>query len=1208
MKAVTKNIFREIAKTKNRFLSLFTICAIGVGFFSGVRATGSDMKISADNFYDEHDLFDIRVMSTFGLTEGDISAISEVEGVTLAVGSKYVDLTLSNNGHDYNTRIYSYKEENPLNDIDLLSGNFPKAENECIINSNKLIEGLKIGDKVTLSDPTDREEFPLNLSEFTIVGTFDTPMYISATQRGSTTIGDGSLDMFLYITESNFTQEVYTEVYIQSEQLKNERSYSDKYEQIRENITNSLEDLGVPRSEIRYDEVLSEALHDIEEGEKELEKAKTEGQQELDDAKKELDEAAVKISDGEKELLEAKTELEDGEAKLAEGFSTLADAKAEIDSGWAEIYKNQADIDEAEKTLADSRKQLSEAKKQLDEGRKTLDESKKQLDEGQAELNSNKKTVEDGKIQLEQGRQQLTAAQTEYQSGLEVYNKNKAEYDNAATQYEQGAAQLAAAEALLGSENPQIIQQKAVLEQTKKLLDESKIQLDGAFSQLEAARLQIEENSQLLTQKEQELTTAEQQITEAQKQLDEGFKQYESGLEDYNNGLSDYLAGVRQYNEGYNEFSEGLVQLNDARNKLISAEKDYEKGLNELNQKQQEFLDGKADYEQGVKDLEDAKKKYSEGMTEYLDGVETFNREIAEAEEKIADGKQQIADAGEAKWYIFNRDDNPGYSEYKSNSERIDKIAVIFPIFFLLVAALVCLTTMSRMVEEQRMQIGTLKSLGYSDGIILRNYIIYAVAAAATGSIIGAFIGMYLFPFVIMFAYGIMYNIKDYYFELSPVNILLSAGSMVAAIALTVYLCVRKALKEAPAELMRPKAPKSGKRVLLERIGFIWNRLSFFGKVSGRNLFRYKRRMFMTVVGIAGCTALSLTGFGLKDSIGDIVDIQYNSLYLYSGFIAVEDNLTENELQTVYDELMDYNSETEYTRAFIKQYTLSSDSGNVQCYVTAIEDTDIFENMVDLHERKSGDKITFANAGEGVIVTEKLTKLLGVSKGDEISLKISENNIKPVTIGAITEHYTSHYMYISGEKYSELFGEQPKYNVIYFENGISEDKEIQAKFSERMLKTDGVLSVSLKAGSSESFNNMMKIMDLVVIVLIVSAGALAFVVLYNLTNVNITERIREIATLKVLGFYDNEVSRYVFRENILLSVMGAGVGLLLGTALCQFVIQTAEIDEVMFGRNIHPLSFILAFAVTVLFSLIVNRIMRREVKKISMVESLKSVE
>lgn len=1201
MRSVTKNIFREIKRTKNRFFSIFTICAIGVGFFSGVRATGSDMKMTADNYYDDHRLFDLRVMSTFGLTDGDLHALEQTEGISAVQGSKYSDLVFINDSKDYNTRVYSWNPDDKLNRIDLLEGRFPQADNECILNVRKMNGQLSVGDRLTLISPSEDDEFPLENSEFTVVGLFDTPMYISSTQRGSTTIGDGSLDAFLYIPESNFTQEVYTEIYVQSDGLKELASYSDEYDALRDSISDRLETLGIDRSEIRYEEVIGEAEQKIADGEKDLEKGKTEGQQKLDDAKAELDDAAKQISDGEKELSEAADKIADGEKQIAEAKQTLADAKTEIDEGKAELAENEQKLNDAKQQLDESRQQLDGARNQLDEAKKTLDDSKKQLDDGQAEIVGRRSELEAGKAQLEAGKQQLESGRAEYESGKAQYDENLAKYEDGLEQYRQAAAQLDQA-AMLGEDDPTIKMQRGLLENTKTQLDEAKIQLDAAKAQLDEAESQLTQSEQTIAATEQQIADGEAQLNAAQEQIDSGIQQYNDGLAQYNENYAKFQDGVEQYNAGYREYSDGLIQFNNGKNKLADAERQYNDGVAELAEKEQEFLDGKADYVSGVKELEDAKQKYRDGLKEYQDGVDEFNTEIADAEKKIEDGRKQIADAGEAKWYVFTRDDNPGYSEYASNAERIDRIAAIFPVFFLLVAALVCLTTMSRMVEEQRMQIGTLKSLGYSNSVIMRQYMVYAVLAAASGSVLGAFIGMFFFPFVIMFAYGMMYIITNFYYELNPFNIVISAGSMVAAIALTVFFSARNALAGTPAELMRPKAPKAGKRVLLERIGFIWNKLSFFGKVSGRNLFRYKRRMFMTVIGIAGCTALSLTGFGLKDSISDIVNLQYNSINNYSGFIAYE---SQDDVQGIYDALLDYSPDTEYTRALIKQYTVSSDGGTVQCYVTAVEDTDKFEDMIDFRDRKSGEKLGFDS---GIIFTEKMTKLLGVKSGDTVTLRISDGNTREVTIGAVTEHYTSHYMYIPEEKYAELFGEVPDYNIVYFRNGMSAEQSVQDDFTTRMLAVNGVLTVTVNSGASSQFADMMKIMDLVVVVLILSAGALAFVVLYNLTNVNITERIREIATLKVLGFYDKEVSSYVFRENNILSVMGGILGLGIGVALCQFIIQTAEIDEVMFGRNIHPLSFLWAFLITVAFSLIVNLIMRKELIKISMVESLKSVE
>ncbi len=1204
MKAVNKNTLREVKKTKSKFMSIFTICAIGVGFFSGVRATGNDMIISADNYYDSHELFDLRVVSTFGLTDNDAEAVRKEENVDHVYTSKYTDLGMYIDGNEYLTRVYSWNN-NEVNIIDLLDGRFPEKDNECILNINKLRSELNIGETVKLEDLTGAEEFPLKYKEYTIAGFYETPMYISMTQRGSTTIGDGAIDAFMYVTEDNFTQDVYTELYVKSDQLKEMSSYSGDYEKIRDEISDKLEELGIKQSEIRYDEVVGSALREIEDGEEELAKAKEDGRKELDDARDTLIDAKRQISDGEKELADAKATIEDGKIQIADAEKQLADAKKEISDGRLELIENKQKLDDAEKTLSESKRQIDEGRQQLSQAKSQLDASKKQLDDAQKEIDANKEAIEAGKQQLSEAKNTLAEKKAEYEAGYEQYQYGLEQYNQGYDQLVQGEEQLAAAELIYGSDAPEIIQQKEQLEQVRAQLEQTKTVLDETAVQLEQAKALLDAGEKEIADNEQILADGEQQIEAAQQQLDEGLKQYNEGFAEYEKNYVEFTEGQAQYLEGYSEYVSGLEQYNDGLNKIQEAERQYNEGIAELADKKQELEDGEREYEEGLADLEQAKLDYEQGLKDYEDGEKEFEKEIADAERELEEAREKIADAGNAKWYVFTRDDNVGYSEYESNSHRIDKIAMIFPIFFLLVAALVCLTTMSRMVEEQRTQIGTLKALGYTNAAVMKHYMLYAISAAAVGSVLGAIVGMYIFPWVIIFAYSMMYNIRNIYFQLSMGNMLLSAGSMVAAIAVTVFFSCKKVLSENPAELMRPKAPKSGKRVLLERISFIWNKMSFFAKVSARNLFRYKRRMFMTIIGIAGCTALSLTGFGLKDSISDVVNLQYNEIYNYSGYLAYDNEIASGEVQEIINSLMDYNSGTEYTKAVIKQYSLQNGSDSAQCYVTAVEDSEIFGEMVDLHDRKTKEKVSL---NDGAVITEKLAKLLKVKTGDAIQINISDGVSKTVKIGGITEHYASHYLYLTEEQYKEVFNYSPEYNIIYFTNGITDNEEQRDEFSEKMMGTEGVLSVMLNSGIAENFKETVKILDLVIFVLIVSAGALAFVVLYNLTNVNITERIREIATLKVLGFYDREVSNYVFRENILLSVMGAVVGLLLGTALCLFVIETAELDEIMFGRYIHPLSYIYSFIITVIFSLIVNFIMTGILKKISMVESLKSIE
>lgn len=1190
MRAASKNTLREILKTKSRFLSILLICAIGVGFFSGVRAANGDMKVSADDYYDKNNLFDLRVLSTFGLTEDDVEAIADVNGVDGVYTSKFTDLELHFGENDYLTRVYS-ELPNGINDIEIYEGTAPRSDDECIISMSDIGNGVKIGDTITLEDLSSADEFPLKYKEYKVVGKYITPMYISITQRGSTNIGDGKIDAFLTVPEENFTQDVYTEIYVTSDKLKEAQSYSEEYENLREKISDRLTELGIERSEIRYGEVIDTAKEEIEKGERELADAKASGQKKLDDAKAELDEGKQKIDDAEKQLEEGKKQLDEGEKKLE-------DAKQQLDDGKAELLENKPALDEAKAKLDSAKAELDYGEAQLELGKQQLDESKKQLDDGQSELDSKKAELTAGKLQIETAKSTLETGRTSYETGMRQYESGIASYNSSMEELKQEEDELWRLVENQQISNIEYMLRKTVIDGKRTTLEMNKRTLDSTLQTLEAMKTRLDEGEKEIAENEKMIAEGEPQLEAAQTQLDKGRKQYEAGLKEYTENASKISDGRAEYQKGLEEYNNGLQEYNDGAAKILEGQIEYDNGVETLEEK-------KAEYEKGVEELEDAKKKYEDGLREYNDGVYKFNRETADAEKKLADARERISNAGMAEWYVFTRDDNAGYSEYNENSDRIGRIAVVFPVFFLLVAGLVCLTTMSRMVEEQRTQIGTLKALGYSNGSVMKHYMTYAAVASLAGSVIGAVGGCFLFPSVIIYAYSMMYNITDIHYQFTFSNLALSIGSMLAAIAFTVFFSCKKALKETPASLMRPKAPKAGKRIFLEKISFLWNKMGFFAKVSARNLFRYKRRMIMTIVGISGCTALSLTGFGLKDSITDIAALQFMELNLYSGNVIYDEESKLSEIESIYDSLLDYEPDTVYTRASSKQYDLEHNGKSVQVYLMAVEDTDKFKELMLLRERVSKEELSLDN---GAVITEKAAKLLGASVGDEITVNVGDGITRKIEITGITEHYTWHFLYMSEELYNDTFGTLPKYNTIYFNNGISKDEEVQDEFMELMLKNDNVLTVLMNASSMSSINDTLSIMNLVTVVLIASAAALAFVVLYNLTNVNITERIREIATLKVLGFYDGEVASYVFRENIILSMIGGAVGLGLGYALCMFVINTAELDEMMFGRSIHPLSFIIAFLVTALFSLAVNLIMTRQLKKISMVESLKSVE
>jgi len=1480
--ALHKSAFREIRSTMSRFLSIFGIVAIGVGFFAGVKAAAPDMRKTLDTYYNEKHLMDLRLVSTYGFDENDINALKEIPGASV-YPSYYVDVIAECTGRTpAAARIYSISDTlvNEINVLEITEGRMPENEHECLVSPGKLNGGPSVGQTVTITDNSGNlPEDMLNVFEYEIVGKVMSPMYIDKTSRGSTSVGNGSIESAYYVPEENFTVKYNTEVYLRFPALDEYNCYEYDYkERIRE-ITDALEPIADVRSEERFVDIkqeadeelkkaesklsdaekeadekiadgerelddarkkLSDAKQEIDDGEREigeneqkladgkeeLEKAKSdiadgekeiaENERKLQDGKDELAKAKKEIEDGEKEIAEndeklkdaekqlddAKKELDDGERQIAENEKKLADGKAELEKGKKELEDNEKLIAENEKKLADGKKDLENGKKELEKGEKEiadnekklkdgkyeldkakrqieegekklkdsekllkeskqkLDDAKAQIDYGQSQIRANEKKLEDGKKQLETAKKQIEDGEKEIAANEQLLADSKKQLDDAQRQIqageaaipylnglvEKGEAALDRLEELLeeeedsSSENinylkEKIAEAKQQIAGYKERLAEEQAKLDDGKAQYEEGLAQYNAGVALLEAGKEELSKAkadyekgvkdiengEKQLADAKKQLEDGKAEYEAGLmqyivgeNEYNNGKTElslaklqYEAGLKEYNEGaaqldkakeqledgWDEYNDGLKeiedgekqlaegkeqledgwdkyndglkeiedgekQLKDAKDKYEDGKAEYEKGLSEyldgkkqLDDAKEQLNDGKAEYEKGMnelfdgerqitdakisladgkaeyanglidvydgeKQLNDAKEQLAEGKAEYEEGLQKLadgEKELedgkAEAREKIDDAKQKLADAKEEaenldkpKWFIFSRTDNPGYSEYGENSERINNISSVFPVFFIIVAILVCLTTMSRMIEEQRVQIGTLKALGYSDGDIMFKYMFYAVSATVTGSIAGCLVGMFLFPYAIITAYGMLYDIPRPIIELDPVTGLLSTLIFAGAISATVIYTAHSSLKEEAAQLMRPKTPKTGKRILLEHIPIIWNRFNFSAKVTARNLFRYKQKMLMTVIGISGCTALLVTGFALHDSINDVVSKQYVDILHYDGSVIYDADKHPESADAAEKILSGYGDNL---RVYQKMLTASANGKNVDICIVVPTDPELFTQFNLLRDRRSGKEYTLADGD--IYIDEKSALLLGnVGPGDSIEILLSDTEKRKVKLTAHFENYPGHYVFMTEKTYRNIFEKEPKYNSIFFRHNIETEQEND--LARRLLNIDGILNVKFNSGTEESFASILRPLNYVIAVIIASAGLLAFVVMYNLTNINITERIREIATLKVLGFYDGEVDSYIFRENILLSLLGTGVGLILGIFLANFVIVTAEVDLVMFGREIYPMSFILAAAVTMLFSLLVTVAMHSRLKKVNMIEALKSVE
>ena len=1061
------DFIREVRHTYSRFLSILLLSALAVAFLVGLRATAPDMEYTADNYYDSHHLMDGYVMSTMGLTQEDLQALAQADGVDQVEGAWSVDATAV----DSIVSMRSMPEE--LNLLNVVEGRLPQQADECVTEQMLLTAlGLEIGDTLTVTlDEADQDS--LTRTSYTIVGTVQSPLYVG-TDRGSTTLGSGSIDAFVYIPGENFDLDVYTTAYFTGDGMEALNSYSQAYADQLSALVDSLDPLAQERASLRDEEVRSEA------------------QKELDDARSEL-------ADAQKELDDAKKKLDD--------------ARAELDSGWADYESGLATL---EQEIKDGQAKLNAARSQLEESQTRYEQGKVDYQEGLAQYQDGQTAYEDNLAQLDAQQEEVAKGYEEYYDALKPFEGTP--------MYDQMVEQLA----------PQ-----------KAKLDEAAAQIQAGYTQLAQVKTQLEESKA-------ELDAAQAQLQAAAQQLDTGWAEYQSGQQTLDQ-----------------EEARGRSQLAEAKAELDDGEAEYQKGLEE--------------YEQAKADAQ---------------------LELEQAQADIDQGQKDLDAMATCEWYVLGRDTNSGFVSYSQDAERVDNLSSIFPVIFFVVAALACLTTMTRMVEEQRTQIGSLKALGFSRLAISQKYIGYAFVASLVGGLIGLGIGATLIPAVIANAFQIMYAIPglDYKMQL-PLFVLAVLAAVACTTGAALWACL-STLIDTPANLMRPRAPKAGKRVFLEYIKPIWRRLSFTWKVTMRNLFRYQKRFWMTVIGIGGCTALIVTGFGLHESIFDVLDKQFDEISLYDATVGLDEDLTEEQKQGIEDYLDGEEAVVDYMFTYQQMMDASTTGTSYDVYLFAVDDVEEFGRFVDLRHRSDHSPVELD--GSGVVIDEKLSELLDVSVGDTITLE-GDQRVEAV-VADITENYVYHYVYLTRDLYTQLYGEDYQNNVMLlaYQDGMGVDVSNQT--SETLMKMDGVASYSYIATIRDSFEDSMDAINYAVVIIIVAAAALAFVVLYNLTNINITERRSELATLKVLGFYDGETTAYVLRENVFLTIFGVILGLVLGRFLHSWMVLTVEVDLVMFGRTAPPYAYVLAAALTALFSLIVNVAAHFRLKKIDMVESLKTVE
>ncbi|MDO4467677.1 MAG: FtsX-like permease family protein [Bacillota bacterium] len=1103
-----KNILKEIKNSLGRFFSILSIVAIGVAFFAGIKASVPDMKNSADTHFDTYNVQDIQIYSTLGLYDNDIKMIKEIKGVKDVQGTFSMDTITHRNTSELVIKVFTYNDKQKENKIRLISGRMPQNEKECLVQASsttgKLFGSFKEGDTIKLQSGTEEKlSESLKNDTFTIVGTCYNPNYVSY-ELGSSNIGSGSVNSFIYIQDTNVKKDYFTEIDVTVENAKEIDTYSDQYFDVVEPVLKRIESLEGRSIQAQRDKY----------------------QVDLDKAKSEYREGIAK---GEKELAKAKKQIEDSEKTIRENEKKLDEAKIQLELGWAQIKPYMEQLSHLEE-LENAVIQIEEGEKQLPALKEQLTDLKNQLDSIHKELENQGVTdINATLLQLQQGK---NAFESLYKAQADV-EEYKIKYEEATSTKDKARYALI----IVGLQ--------------------AKIQI------LESQLKDLDYNT--ILQQIDQLNQAKSAIS----QLEDGISQLEDGISQINEGIKQKDTLIEQRNQ--------LRELKKGYDKMVAAQAQYDAGVAQLNAGKKQLEQGKADYEKGLK---------------------TFEKEKNNNWKKIEDAQKEI-DAITGEWIVLDRNSHYSYRDYGACADRMDRIATVFPIFFFLVAALVCMTTMTRMVDEQRTEIGTLKALGYSKAQIASKYLIYAALAGSAGSILGCALGMYIFPTVIFSAWNILYNFDGIVFKFQPLLILISSLSMIGVTLLATFFSIQKELIEVPSALMRPKAGKAGKKIILEKIKPLWSRMSFLHKVTARNIFRYKKRFFMTVIGIAGCSALICSGLGINDSIANIVPRQYGAVYHYNALISADNKKNVEETISKIDGIEEVYQE--------KQMSVTVDIKDKEQSATVhiIKETKNFSDFVSLLSVEDGSELSLDD--HSIIVSQKMASDMKKNVGDTISFKDADGREIEAKIGGIVEHYVGHMIYVK-ESLFTTWDSLAKQSTALLIRTISTDSEFEAALGNKVMEVDGVKGITFYSTLKQNFNDTISSISFVAILLVVSAALLAFVVLYNLNNINISERIREIATLKVLGFTNKETNQYVNRESLILTFIGAIVGLGVGIVLHSLIMALAEMDDVMFGRIIESKSFLISVCLTMLFSVIINFIMARKIKKIQMVESLKAVE
>lgn len=1100
-----KMLLRSIKSSLGRYLAIVAIIALGVGFYAGLQSSQPAMLETAESYMRDQHMYDFQLMSTLGLTEGDVAAFRKLEGVEYAEGAYFADALALLGSHEEPYHFMSITEAvcTPY----LTEGRMPENANECLGDAGAF-SSSDIGRRITISDTNDEDTLDFFAErEFTIVGLAKSPRYISH-DRGSTSLGSGKLSGFVLLPDEAFAMEVFQEILLYCDLPG--KLYSTEYNAARDRMEPEVKALLNSRGAIRYRQLRSDA------------------DKELAEARAELDAGWEEYNEGEKEAREelrsARDALIQGQADIDNGLKEIEEKQKEIDEGWARIPG---------------------ALEEIEANRAMLDEKEKELQQGKAELEPAIAQIQEGEQQLAEGKAQLEATKT---AVLWPYEQTIALIDQEISQVQQDIDAL----------DPSSIGYEARLAILNARMQQLQNRRETAVASRDSAAERFAPQEAEIAAAEAELNEAKAQVAAAQAEIAAGEQAIAAGRAQLDAAEAEIENSKKTMTEGQKQLDEARVQLEEAQQQIDQSWAAYREGEAEAEQK---LADGK-------KELEDAE-------AEYADAVKEIDEQL----------KLEV--------FTLDREANSGCVTFENDTNIVTAVAGAFPVFFVLIAALVCVTTMTRMINDERTQIGTLKAMGYSGRMIMRKYLWYSGSAAFVGCILGFVMGVTVIPFIVWYAYNIIYSYTTLklYFSVAMCAVCM-AVALLSTIVVTVLTC-RKELSERPAELIRPKAPNAGKRILLERIKPLWKRLSFLSKVTLRNAFRHPSRVMLMILGVGGCTALLVAGFGVEDSIANVPDYQYGEVSQYDMLVNYDPEVLDTDAKA---EALWKDQAEAWALSYQVNAELSNGTESHSVKLVAAKGEEL-KKAIRLYDDR-GD-LDYPRRGEAVL-TVHLAELMGISVGDQVTLVTDDGDSLSLTVMGICKNYLSHYIYVSPETVNGA-----KNNAAYLCDSSEDGGEGLAA---RLRSQDGVSYVSLTAREKETVSNSMKSLNMIVVLVVVCAAALAFIVLCNLTNINIMERVREIATVKVLGFYPPETATYTLRENLLLSILGGAVGLLLGKLLHRFVMELIQVDYMSYDVRVSALSYLLAFGITVLFAMAANIAMSFKLEKINMTESLKSVE